>query len=29
LRFGIYRDCFDTENGLGYVRRVELSGKSV
>jgi hypothetical protein len=29
LRFAICRDCFDTEIGVGYVRRVELSGKSV
>jgi hypothetical protein len=29
LRFAICRDCFDTEIGVGYVRRVESSGKSV
>jgi hypothetical protein len=29
LRFGIYRDCFETEIGVGYVRRVECIGKTV
>jgi hypothetical protein len=29
LRFGIYRDCFDIEIGVGYVRRVEWIGKTV
>jgi hypothetical protein len=29
LRFVICRDCCDTEIGVGYVRRVEWSGKSV
>jgi hypothetical protein len=29
LRFGIYSDCFDTEIGVGYVRRVEWIGKTV
>jgi hypothetical protein len=29
LRSAICRDCFDTEIGVRYVRRVELSGKSV
>jgi hypothetical protein len=29
LPFAIYRDCFDTEIGMQYVRREEWSGKSV
>jgi hypothetical protein len=29
LRFAIYRDCFDTEIGVRYVRRVEWIGKTV
>jgi hypothetical protein len=29
LRFGICRDCFDSDFGVRYVRRVEWSGKSV
>jgi hypothetical protein len=29
LRFAICRDCFDTEIGVGYVRRVEWIGKTV
>jgi hypothetical protein len=29
LRFGIYRDCLDTEIGVGYLRRVEWIGKTV
>jgi hypothetical protein len=28
LPFAICRDCFDTEIGMQYVRRVEWSGKS-
>jgi hypothetical protein len=29
LRFAIYRDCFDAEIDMQYVRRVEWSGESV
>jgi hypothetical protein len=29
LPFAIYRDCFDTEIDMQYVRRVEWSGESV
>jgi hypothetical protein len=29
LHFAIFRDCFDPEIGMPYVRRVEWCGKSV
>jgi hypothetical protein len=29
LRFAIYRDCFDAEIDIQYVRLVEWSGESV
>jgi hypothetical protein len=29
LRFATYRDCFDAEIDMQYVRRVEWSGESV
>jgi hypothetical protein len=29
LHFAIFRDCFDPEIGLRYIRRVDWSGKSV
>jgi hypothetical protein len=29
LRFAIYRDCFDAEIDMHYIRRVEWSGESV